>query len=190
MRKMSSSIAANCSALSFLYIMIDTEYENLITVFLLKLRKNITNHVQVFRPITWHQFKILWPNILMIHLFDKDLFWSNSGKTYNLRIFHTTASKSQTVMTDISTYKFTMISNTVIYDQHYILSKHTFWKYLYIQYNLSIPNLVYSEICFNLNKCFGLNAIYYIFHMKLHCVFRILCISNSEHKIVNECLDY
>ena len=40
-----------------------------------------------------------------------------------------------------------------------------------IQYNLSIPNLVYSEIHFNPNKWFGPNAIYYIFHIKLPCVF-------------------
>ena len=57
-----------------------------------------------------------------------------------------------------------------------------------IQYNLSILNLVYSEIRFNSNKWFGPNAIYYIFHMKLPCIFRILCIPNSEHKI--ESLDY
>ena len=51
-----------------------------------------------------------------------------------------------------------------------------------VQYNLSIPNLVYSEILFNTNKWFGPNAIYYILHIKLPCVFRILCILNSEHK--------
>ena len=42
---------------------------------------------------------------------------------------------------------------------------------LFIQYNLSIPNLVYSKIRFNPNKLFGPNAIYYIFHIKLSCVF-------------------
>ena len=35
-----------------------------------------------------------------------------------------------------------------------------------LQYNLSIPNLVYSEIRFNPNKWFGPNAIYYILQMK------------------------
>ena len=57
-----------------------------------------------------------------------------------------------------------------------------------IQYNLSIPNLVYSEIRFNPNKWFDPNEIYYIFHIKLPCVFRILCIPNFEHKI--ESLEY
>ena len=58
------------------------------------------------------------------------------------------------------------------------------------QYNLSIPNLVYnnSEILFNPNKWFGPNAIYYIFQIKLPCVFRFLYILNSEHKI--ESLEY
>ena len=53
MRKMSSSTAKNARPFP-LYYMFDTEHEILITVSLLKLRKNITNRVQVFRPITWH----------------------------------------------------------------------------------------------------------------------------------------
>ena len=48
--------------------------------------------------------------------------------------------------------------------------------------------LQYSKIRFNMNKWFGPNAIYSIFHIELPCVFRILCIPNSEHKI--ESLEY
>ena len=52
-----------------------------------------------------------------------------------------------------------------------------------IQCNLSIPNLVYSEILFNPNKLFGPKVFYHLLHTKVPCVFRILYIPNSEHKI-------
>ena len=52
-----------------------------------------------------------------------------------------------------------------------------------IQCNLSIPNLVYSEILFNPNKLFGPNIFYYLLHIKSPYVFWILYIPNSEHKI-------
>ena len=64
------------------------------------------------------------------------------------------------------------------YDIHF-----TMYLYNYIQCNLSIPNLAYSEILFNLNKLFGPKVFYHLLHAKLHCVFRILYIPNSEHKI-------
>ena len=54
---------------------------------------------------------------------------------------------------------------------------------LHIQCNLSIPNLAYSEILFNPNKLFGPKVFYYLLHIKLPSVFRILYIPNSEHKI-------
>ena len=52
-----------------------------------------------------------------------------------------------------------------------------------LQCNLSIPNLVYSEILFNPTKLFGPKIFYHLLHTKLPCVFRILYIPNSEHKI-------
>ena len=52
-----------------------------------------------------------------------------------------------------------------------------------LQCNLSIPNLVYSEILFNPNKLFGPKVFYHLLHTKLPCVFRILYTPNSEHKI-------
>ena len=52
-----------------------------------------------------------------------------------------------------------------------------------VQCNLSIPNLVYSEILFNPNKLFGPKVFHHLLHTKLPCVFRILYIPNSEHKI-------
>ena len=53
----------------------------------------------------------------------------------------------------------------------------------FVQCNLSIPNLAYSEILFNLNKLFGPKVFYHLLHIKLPCVFQILYIPNSEHKI-------
>ena len=52
-----------------------------------------------------------------------------------------------------------------------------------VQCNLYIPNLVYSEILFNPNKLFGPKVFYHLLHTKLPCVFQILYIPNSEHKI-------
>ena len=52
-----------------------------------------------------------------------------------------------------------------------------------VQYNLSIPNLVYSEILFNPNKLFGPKVFYHFIHIKFPSVFPILYIPNSEHKI-------
>ena len=52
-----------------------------------------------------------------------------------------------------------------------------------VQCNLSIPNLAYSEILLNPNKLFGPKVFYHLLHIKLPCVFRILYIPNSEHKI-------
>ena len=52
-----------------------------------------------------------------------------------------------------------------------------------LQCNLSIPNLVYSEILFNPNKLFCPKVFYHLRHIKLPWVFRILYIPNSEHKI-------
>ena len=60
---------------------------------------------------------------------------------------------------------------------------NTILKYLALQCNLFIPNLVYSEILFNPNKLFGPKVFYHLLHTKLPCVFRILYIPNSEHKI-------
>ena len=66
---------------------------------------------------------------------------------------------------------------------------HGFWLFLWasrfeiIQCNLSIPNPVYSEILFNPKKLFGPKVFYHLLHTKLPCVFWILYIPNSEHKI-------
>ena len=54
--------------------------------------------------------------------------------------------------------------------------------FLDVQCNLSIPNLAYSEILLNLNKLFGPKVFYHLLHIKLPCVFRILCIPNPNIK--------
>ena len=51
-----------------------------------------------------------------------------------------------------------------------------------IQCNLSIPNLIYSEILFNPNKLFAPNVFKYLLHIKIPCVFGILYIPKSEQK--------
>ena len=55
-------------------------------------------------------------------------------------------------------------------------------RWIEVQCNLSIPNLVYSEILFNPNILFGPKVFYHLLHTKLPCVFRILYIPNSELK--------
>ena len=52
-----------------------------------------------------------------------------------------------------------------------------------VQCNLCNPNLVSSEILFSPNKLFGPKVFYHLLHIKLPCVFRIVYIPNSEHKI-------
>ena len=46
-----------------------------------------------------------------------------------------------------------------------------------------ISVLQYSKIHFNPDKLFGPKVFYHLLHIKLPCVFWILYIPNSEHKI-------
>ena len=55
-----------------------------------------------------------------------------------------------------------------------------------LQYNLSIPNLVYYEILFKPKKWFGSIALYNIFRMKLPCVLVIFIESGARHRTARQ----